>query len=245
MNAAPVLVIEDEPRIASLVERGLTAAGMPAEVEGTGSDALESSRRRRHAAIVLDLALPDVDGLGLLQRLVEERPEEPIVVLTAIPGSEVELRCRTLGAADFVEKPFELGDLVSRVRQRVEGAGVLSYRAIRFGDIRLDLVRRKADAGQGQVDLSTEEFALLHELVVRRGEVCSRVRLMKAVWGCVPKDQANIVDVHVRTIRSRLRTDAIESVPSEGYRIRPAGPGPANPLAKSFRRRRAPGSEST
>jgi two-component system, OmpR family, response regulator len=222
MNAwAPrsIQVIEDEPRIADLISRGLSGVGYAVDAIPDGTGGLQRTRSNHYAGVVLDLGLPDADGFELLGELVGERPGRPVVVVSALSAADAKVRCLDIGAVDYVTKPFSLGELVSKIRTRVDTAAGPGGRIMRVGPIRVDLDRRVVHTGRGPVSLSGHEFALLQRLLARPGHVCSRTGLLEEVWGSSSDKQSALVDDCVRRLRAKLGNELIETVWSAGYRI--------------------------
>jgi DNA-binding response OmpR family regulator len=217
-----ILVIEDEPRILSFLVRGLEAEGFQAEAAVHGGAALERARAIVPDLVVLDLLLPGVDGLTVLRELKRERPELPVVILSARSDLPTKLRGFELGASDYVAKPFALAELVARVRAQLRQSAAWTGDAnvVRAGALALDLARRQAQIGTLVTDLSDREFKLLHHLVVHAGEVISRERLLEEVWGYHFDPRSNVVEVCVRRVRKKLGPEArIETVRHAGYRL--------------------------
>jgi DNA-binding response OmpR family regulator len=215
-----VLVIDDEPRIASFVSRALSAEGFRVDSAPDGVHGLDLARSGRYELVVLDLLLPGMDGVTMLERLMDERPQQRVLVLSALSDVEEKVRCLELGASDYLSKPFALKELVARVRARLRqpGSGP-EERYVRIGDVTLDRVRRVADRGSGPVALTAREFALLSYLMERRGEASSRMQLLEDVWGFRFDPGSNIVDACVRRLRAKLGQDVIETVRNVGYRF--------------------------
>lgn len=215
-----VLVVDDEPRIASFVSRALAAEGFRVDSAPDGVHGFDLARSGRYELVVLDLLLPGMDGVTVLERLMDERPQQRVLVLSALSDVEEKVRCLELGASDYLSKPFALKELVARVRARLRqpGSGP-EERYVRIGDITLDRHRRVADGGAGPVGLSEREFTLLSYLMDRGGEVCSRMQLLADVWGFRFDPGSNIVDACVRRLRAKLGSDAIETVRNVGYRF--------------------------
>ena len=217
-----ILVIEDEPRILSFLRLGLEAEGfaVDAAVDGVLGLALASSEP--YELVVLDLQLPRLDGLRLLEQLHAGRPELPVLILSARTDLPTRLRGFELGAIDFVPKPFSFDELSARVRAHVrkhrdEGADPST---VTVGSLSLDLARRRVRSGETTVDLSDREFKLLYHLVSHAGEVVSRERLLSEVWGYSFDPGSNVVDVCVRRLRKKLGFPSpIETVRHAGYRL--------------------------
>ena len=219
----PILLIEDEPLVASSVSRYLKANGFAVEMAVDGSRGLELARSGRYDLVLLDLRIPLVDGVEVLRDTLAHDPEQKVMVVSAIADVDSKVRCLQIGACDYLAKPFSLGELLARVRARLRDAPTPvapPERFLRVGRTSLDLVRRKADAGDGQVALARREFALLRRLMVLRGEVATREELLEDVWGMAPDAASNVVDVTVARLRAKLGEDVVETVRHVGYRIR-------------------------
>lgn len=220
---ARVLVVDDEPRIVNFVSRALSAEGFGVDGAHDGVRALELARTGRYELVVLDLLLPGLDGKSVLRGIIEARPEQRVLVLSALSDVDSKVRCLELGASDYLAKPFALAELVARVRARLRQPAVgPGERQLRAGGLTLDLVRRVADTGEGQVTLSEREFLLLQHLMRKGGEVCSRQQLLADVWGLSFDPGSNVVDVCVGRLRSKLGGDIIETVRRVGYRLQAA-----------------------
>jgi len=218
---ARVLLVDDEPRIVSFVSRALSAEGFQVDSALDGIRGLELARTGRYELVVLDLLLPGQDGVSVLQDLMESQPDQRVLVLSALSDVSSKVRCLQLGASDYLPKPFSLAELLARVRARLRqpASGPDERRFLNVGGVRLDLVRRVADAGDGAVALSGREFLVLQHLMLKRGEVCSRQQLLADVWGYSFDPGSNVVDVCVGRLRAKLGPDVIETVRSVGYRI--------------------------
>jgi two-component system OmpR family response regulator len=213
-----VLVIDDEPRIVSFVQRALAAEGMAAEGVLDGARGLEKILTGGYDLVLLDLLMPSMDGLAVLSRAMEHRPQQPVLVLSALSDVQTKVRCLGLGAADYLSKPFALAELLARVRARLRATG--GYRddpTLSVAGIDLDVRRREADAGEGPVGMSDREFLLLHHLMSHAGEVCTRQEILAEVWGCSFDPGTNVVDVYIRRLRSKLGPLTIETVRNVGY----------------------------
>ena len=216
-----ILVIEDEARIQSFVSRGLEAEGYTVAAAGDGREGLDLATRARWDLVVLDLLLPGLNGLQVLQALQRAKPELPVVVLSARGDVQTKLRSFELGATDYVAKPFSLDELLARIRVRLRGAATFGdERVLRGGNVVLDVARRQVAVGERTACLSDREFRLLHHLLVHAGEVVSRERLLAEVWGYDFDPGSNVVEVCVRRLRQKLGPEAaIETVRNAGYRL--------------------------
>jgi len=217
---ARVLVVDDEPRIVSFISRALTAEGLGVDVAYDGARGLEFALARPYDLVVLDLLMPRLDGLSVLRRLLDARPEQRVLVLSAVADVESRVACLDLGASDYLPKPFAITELVARVRARLrQPRAPVVPRTVTFGRLTVDVVRRRADAGDGSIALTEREFLLLQHLMHREGEVCTREELLADVWDFAFDPQSNVVEVYVGRLRSKLGPDIIETVRNVGYRL--------------------------
>jgi DNA-binding response OmpR family regulator len=217
-----ILIIEDEARILSFLARGLEAEGYSVEGASDGRDGLALALRNSWDLIVLDLLLPGLSGLEVLRRLHDDRPELPVLILSARADLATKLQGFELGAGDYMQKPFSLDELLARVRVQLRHGHPVADNGhvVRVGRLTLDLARRKAHIEEAVCDLSDREFRLLHHLALHAGEVISRERLLAEVWGYTFDPGSNVVDVCVRRLRKKLGPDApIETVRHAGYRL--------------------------
>ncbi|MGH2629562.1 MAG: response regulator transcription factor [Actinomycetota bacterium] len=215
-----VLVVDDEPRIVDFVSRALAAEGFAVDRASDGVRALEMARTGRYQLVVLDLLLPGKDGVSVLEELMQTRPEQRVLVLSALADVENKVRCLELGASDYLHKPFALSELVARVRARLrQPASGPGERFVELSGVTLDLVRRTADVGSGPVSLSEREFLLLRHLMQQRGRVSTRDQLLTEVWGYSFDPGSNVVDVCVGRLRAKLGAETIETVRNVGYRF--------------------------
>jgi DNA-binding response OmpR family regulator len=216
-----ILVIEDEPRILEFLRLGLEAEGFIVEGAEDGAAGLAAALAEPYELVVLDLLLPRLDGLRLLAELRRERPDLPVLVLSARSDLPTKLRSFDLGANDYLSKPFSFDELVARVRVHVRrGRDAADGASLRIGQLSLDLARRRARTETCSIDLSDREFRLLYHLVVHAGEIVSRERLLSEVWGYSFDPGSNVVDVCVRRLRKKLGPAwPIETVRHAGYRL--------------------------
>jgi DNA-binding response OmpR family regulator len=213
-----ILVIEDEPRILGFLRLGLEAEGFTVDGAVDGATGLALALTEPYQLVVLDLQLPRLDGLRLLEEVHASRPALPVLILSARTDLQTKLRGFDLGAIDFLAKPFSFDELVARVRVHLRNGHNSS--TITAGSLTLDLARRRATAGDRTADLSDREFKLLYHLVAHAGEVVSRERLLSEVWGYSFDPGSNVVDVCVRRLRTKLGPPSpIETVRHAGYRL--------------------------
>jgi DNA-binding response OmpR family regulator len=219
LSVGRVLVIEDDDRIARLVSRALENEGFPTERAATGPTGLSSALAADFDLVVLDLMLPGLDGRQVLTRLLDERPDQRVLILSAVPEIGTRVAVLEAGATDFLGKPFAVAELVARVRARLRSpAPGAAARWLRVGPVQLDLRRRRAEINGVDTELPLREFLLLQHLMSRAGQTCSRNELLADVWGLTFDPGSNVVDVYIRRLRGKLdRPNRIETVRHVGY----------------------------
>jgi DNA-binding response OmpR family regulator len=216
-----ILVVEDEPLIASFVQKGLMAEGHVVEIETRGDRALSRVSRESPDLVVPDVMLPGADGFEVLGAIRAVDPALPVIMLTARGEIEDRVRGLDLGATDYMVKPFAFAELAARVRAHLRTASGREARAdaVEVGSVRLDLLERTAHVDGVRVELSTREFALLGYLMRHPRQVLSRQQILDAVWGFAFDPRSNVVDVYIGYLRSKVGPDAIETVRGMGYRF--------------------------
>jgi len=220
-----VLVVDDEPNVASFVGRALRGRGFAVDIALGGERGLAAALDGNHALIVLDLRMHDVHGLVILRQVMRLRPDQRVLVLSAASDTATRVRCLELGAADFVPKPFELAELVARVGAQLRTAPPPpeAERHLRAAGLTLDLLRRRVDLGDGRrpVELSEREFDLLRHLMSRPDRPCTREDLLAEVWQLDFDPGTNVVDVYVHRLRDKLGRGVIRTVRNLGYVFEP------------------------
>jgi two-component system, OmpR family, copper resistance phosphate regulon response regulator CusR len=214
-----ILIAEDEERIASFIEKGLNASGYATQVVGDGREALTRARSGRFDLLILDLGLPGLDGLEVLQTLRGEAATIPVVILTARDTTSEVVAGLEGGADDYVTKPFRFEELLARVRIRLRGEVRSDPTVLRAAGAELDLRTRKATVGGQEVELSAREFALAEMFFRHPGQVLSREQLLSSVWGYDFDPGSNVVDVYVGYLRKKLGHERIKAVRGMGYRL--------------------------
>ncbi|MCC5947958.1 MAG: response regulator transcription factor [Nitriliruptoraceae bacterium] len=214
-----ILIVEDEARIASFVERGLKAEGFAVQVAGDGRTGYALACQEEIDLVILDLMLPELSGEQVLTKLRTTRPDVPVIVLTAKDAVDDRVRNLNAGADDYVTKPFSFAELSARVHARLRARDQASSLTLEVGDVELDLRGRTVRLDGRQVELTTREFTLLETFMRHRGQVLSQVQLMDRVWGYDFDPGSNVVEVYVGYLRRKLRRDLIETVRGAGYRF--------------------------
>ncbi|OLC75380.1 MAG: DNA-binding response regulator [Acidobacteria bacterium 13_1_40CM_4_65_8] len=203
-----ILVVDDEPRIAEIARDYLERAGFKVTTAGNGADALAFARTKRPDLIVLDLGLPQMDGLDVT-RTLRKQSNVPIIMLTARVDESDKLIGLELGADDYVTKPFSPKELVARVRavfRRIDAAPERGD-VIRAGDVTLDKRRMQAAVGKRSIDLTATEFQLLATLASQPGRVFTRAQLLDAIRGVEVESFDRAIDAHVKNVRRKLEPD--------------------------------------
>ncbi|MBE1514232.1 response regulator transcription factor [Nesterenkonia halotolerans] len=214
-----ILLIEDEDRIASFVEKGLRAAGYAVLRGATAAEGYEYALSSAVDLTVLDLGLPDDDGLRLLGRLRAQGFTAPVIILTARSTPADTVAGLDSGADDYMAKPFSIDELLARIRLRLRGGSAEEPTSLTAGSLTLDLHARRITAGEKQHDLSSREFALLETFMRHPGQVLSREQLLERVWGYSFDPGSNLVDVYVRYLRAKVGAERIKTVRGVGYRL--------------------------
>jgi DNA-binding response OmpR family regulator len=221
-----VLVVEDESSIASFVSLYLKNAGYAVRTAATGSEALSQVAAAQPALIVLDLMLPDIDGIEVCRR-IRKTSDVPILMLTARDEDVDKIIGLEVGADDYLTKPFNPRELVARVKSILRRATPerrqMESKQIKHGDLLIDAGRREVKVGDEEVQLAPKEFDLLWELLDHRGLVLTRDQLLERVWGYTFAGDTRTVDVHVRQLRRKLGdASPIVTVWGVGYKVTPA-----------------------
>jgi DNA-binding response OmpR family regulator len=219
--ASPVriLLVDDERRILGFVARGLRAQGWEVDAAADGAEGLRMATTERYDLVILDLLMPGLDGVSVLGRLLERKPSQAVIVLSALGDPVSKVKCLELGADDYLAKPFSLDELLARVRARLRRLAEPNSTTLTVGRITLDVIRREAEMGGRRVALAEREFLLLQELMRSAGSTVSKERLLSSVWGYYFDCGSNVVDVYVARLRRKLGRRVIETVRGEGYRI--------------------------
>jgi two-component system, OmpR family, response regulator len=219
-----VLVVEDEEKMATLLQRGLREEGYAVDVASDGREALWLATENGYDAIVLDIMLPDVDGFEVCRKLRESGRWSPVLMLTARGGVADRVTGLDAGADDYLTKPFSFAELLARLRALLRRAAAERPAVLRVGDLELDPATRRVVRNGASVDLTPREFALLEFFMRHPGEVLSRTRLTEHVWDFAFEGDSNVVDVYVRYLREKVDRpfgrDSIETVRGAGYRLR-------------------------
>jgi two-component system copper resistance phosphate regulon response regulator CusR len=197
------LVVEDEKRIADFLQRGLESAGYAVDVAGDGQSALELIHATDYDLIILDMMLPDMDGLQVLQKVRNRKASPPVLILSARGTVDDRVHGLETGADDYLVKPFAFVELLARVRVLLR-RGQPSPERLQVGDLTLDCVRRKVTRAGEPVDLAPKEFSILEYMMRNAGRPLSRTMIVEHVWDMDYDGLTNIVDVYIRHLRSKI-----------------------------------------
>jgi DNA-binding response OmpR family regulator len=217
---ARVLCIDDEPGLRRLVRRLLEQDGHVVTTASDGIQGLRLACSESFDLVILDLLLPDLPGTAVLSAMLERRPEQRVIVLSAVGDTESRVTCLERGAVDYVGKPFVVREFRARVRSRLGDAPrVAGVAMVSSGGLQLDVVRRRLIWRDRTVELSPREFLLVQHLMRKPGSVCTREELLTEVWGYAFDPGSNVVDVAVARLRHKLGNAFIETVRNVGYAL--------------------------
>ena len=222
-----ILIVDDEPKLARLLERGLGEEGHAADVASTGEEALWMASAAPYDAIVLDVMLPGLDGFAVCRALRERDVWAPVLMLTARDAVEDRIQGLDTGADDYLLKPFAFSELLARLRALVRRGHVERPTQLAAGDLRLDPAARRVWRGETEIELSAKEFALLELFLRHSGEALSRVQLLDGAWDMAFESRSNVIDVYIRYLREKIDRPfgrhSLETVRGVGYRLREDG----------------------
>ncbi len=225
------LVVEDEPKLAAAIRRGLMDDGLVVDIAADGEEGLIMAGASTYDAVVLDINLPKIDGLEVCRRLREDGNWTPIIMLTARDTIRDRIAGLDHGADDYLIKPFALGELSARLRALTRRPSSAAPTVLQVGELRLDPATREVSRGDTRIDLSAKEFALLEAFMRRPGRVLDRFALLEHAWNYTYENRSNVVDVYIRYLRKKVDepfgVTSIETVRGAGYRLRTDGGTPA------------------
>jgi two-component system OmpR family response regulator len=224
MRAMRVLVVEDEPKLAALLARGLREEGHPTDVAAAGDEAIWMARATPYDAIVLDVMLPGMDGFAVCRELRDARVWTPVLFLTARDSVADRVGGLDVGGDDYLVKPFSFPELLARLRALTRRGPVERPVVPQVGSLRLDPASRRAWRGDVELELSAKEFTLLEVFMRQPGTALSRLELLERAWDMAYESRSNVVDVYVRYLREKVDRPfgchSLETVRGVGYRLR-------------------------
>lgn len=198
-----ILVVEDEPKAGEYLRKGLTESGFVVDLARTGPDGLQLATADAFDLIVLDVMLPGMDGWQVVQEL-RKTQQTPVLFLTARDDVQDRIKGLELGADDYLVKPFAFAELVARIRTLLRRGPIRESERLEIADMEIDVLKRRVTRGGERIDLTPKEFALLHLLAKRQGEVLSRSLIASQVWDMNFDSDTNVVDVAVRRLRAKV-----------------------------------------
>lgn len=221
--AERILVIEDEPKIADFLRRGLTYEGFTVEVAWDGESGLKAARDNPPDLVILDVMLPGLDGYEVCRRLRAAGPV-PILMLTAKDAVPDRVKGFESGADDYVVKPFAFEELIARVRALLRRAHPIEETVLHFADLTLNVTTREVTRGNRKIELTTKEFDLLHFFMRHPRQVLTRELIYDRIWGYDFDGESNILEVYIRYLRNKLEQNGeprlIQTVRGVGYALR-------------------------
>jgi heavy metal response regulator len=217
-----ILVVEDEKRIADFLARGLESAGYAVDVAANGASGIDLIHTMDYDLVILDLMLPDMDGMAVLERVRSRKVSPPVLILSARGAVDDRVQGLEMGADDYLTKPFAFVELLARVRALLRRGQPLPER-LQVGDLVLDCIRRKVSRASENIDLAPKEFSILEYLMRNKGRPLSRTMIVEHVWDMDYDGLTNIVDVYIRHLRSKIDDrwpqKLIQTVRGIGYLI--------------------------
>src|SRR3954463_11806917 len=227
-----ILVVEDEKRIADFLCRGLEGAGYAVDAALTGAAAIDCIPAADYDLVVLDLGLPDMDGLQVLEKIRNRKVGPPVLILSARGAVDDRVKGLELGADDYLTKPFAFVELLARVRALLRRGQPTPERLV-VGDLALDCIRRKVTRSSESIELAPKEFGILEYMMRNKGRPLSRTMIVEHVWDMDYDGLTNIVDVYIRHLRSkiddRFPRKLIQTVRGIGYMIDAPEKAPERP----------------
>lgn len=217
-----ILVVEDEKRIADFLGRGLESAGYDIDIAPDGQTAIDLVHATDYDLITLDMMLPDMDGIRVLEKIRNRKTNPPVLILSARGAVEDRVKGLELGADDYLTKPFAFVELLARVRVLLR-RGQPTPEKLLVGELTLDCIRRKVTRAGDTIELAPKEFSILEYLMRNKGRPLSRTMIVEHVWDMDYDGLTNIVDVYIRHLRSKIDdrypTKLIHTVRGVGYML--------------------------
>jgi two-component system, OmpR family, response regulator len=219
-----LLVVEDAPKMSSVLQRAFREDGYAVDVQASGHEAVWMGSECDFDAVILDIGLPDIDGFDVCRQLRERGRRMPILMLTAREAVSDLVRGLDVGADDYLTKPFELEELRARIRALIRRGPAVRPAILTAAGLVLDPAARTVHRGTSPISLTAKEFAVLEYLMYHPGEVISRARFLEHVWDFAQACDSNVIDVYIRFLRDKIDrpfgTRSIETIRGAGYRLR-------------------------
>lgn len=199
-----LLIVEDEKKMAGFLKKGLNEAGYSVDHAATGASAESLAAENLYDCIILDVMLPDQTGFDTAMNLRKEGYAGPILFLSALSGTRDKVKGLDAGADDYLTKPFSFDELLARVRALLRRQSETKSTVIRFGDLEMDLVKRKVKRGERELDLTAKEFSLLEYFMRNPNKALSRTSIAEHVWDVHFDSDSNVIDVYINMLRKKL-----------------------------------------
>ncbi|MAO19137.1 MAG: DNA-binding response regulator [Phycisphaerae bacterium] len=218
-----ILVIEDNPKMAGAIQNGLKSNGYAVDVSHSGHDGEDMAVIEPYDLVILDLMLPDRDGVDVCRNLRRRCVDTPVLMLTALSGTDDKVAGLDAGADDYLTKPFEFEELLARVRALLRRGEATEGRNLECDDLTLDLYTRMAKRGDNEFELSNKEFGLLEYLMRNPNRVLSRTQITEKVWDMNYEPGSNVIDVYISSLRKKVdrgyERELIHTIKGAGYRF--------------------------
>lgn len=218
-----ILIVEDNPKMAGAIQKGLQAHGYAADVVHTGFEGEDQATSSEYDLVILDLMLPDRDGVDVCRNLRRRCIGTPVVMLTALSGTDDKVAGLDAGADDYITKPFEFSELLARIRAMLRRGEASEGRVLECDDLTLDLYTRVAKRGEEEYELSNKEYGLLEYLMRNPNRVLSRAQITEKVWDMNYEPGSNVIDVYISSLRKKIdrgyERELIHTVKGAGYRF--------------------------
>jgi two-component system response regulator MprA len=224
--APRILAVDDDPKMLSLMRRGLTFAGYSVDLAADGEEALAIARDRPPHLVVLDIMLPGIDGITVCHRLRAADPKLPVLLLTAKGRLPDRVAGLDAGADDYLVKPFAFDELLARIRALLRRSAPVEQPLFRFADLTVDPATREVERGGRRIELTAKEYELVEFFVRHPRQVLSRDLILERIWGNEASAESNVVDVHVMRLRQKLEAGGelrlVQTMRGAGYSLREA-----------------------
>ncbi|MDA0986551.1 MAG: response regulator transcription factor [Bacteroidetes bacterium] len=204
MTKNNILIIEDEKKLSSLISRALIQEGFKTDIANDGLNGEKKALTENYDLIIVDLMLPQKDGLQIISTFREKHIQTPVLIITAKSDVEDRVKGLDMGADDYLVKPFAIGELLARVRSLLRRTSSTIQKTIHIQDLTLDLIKRRVSRGKNLIDLSPREFALLEYFISNRNKVITRATLCEHIWNYNFDTGTNLVDVYVNHLRNKI-----------------------------------------
>lgn len=218
-----VLIVEDEPGVSQFIEQGLVESGYAVDVAQDGEEGLEYALGAEYDVIILDIMLPKMNGLDVLQEIRNHRLKYPVLLLTARDGLEDRVKGLDAGADDYLVKPFAFPELLARIRALLRRPPLQANPVLKIADLEMDTARREVRRGEKIIELSPREFSLLELLLRHPKQILTRIQIIEHVWNFDFYSETNVVDVYIGYLRRKIDQNSdiqlIHTVRGVGYRL--------------------------